>query len=120
MRRVLKFVRDNRRIIIIVTLLVVLIAAVYFINKKSDGKTQTSAAYVQKSDTEVKLGKILSSIEGVGKTDVMITEEDGKIAGEIIVCDGADNIMTRNNILNAVSTALNIEKNIIVIYSMTV
>ena len=50
----------------------------------------------------------------------MITENEGKILGVVIVCEGADNIMTRSSILNAVSTALNIDKKIIAIYSMTV
>ena len=36
------------------------------------------------------------------------------------VINNADNIMTRSNILNAVSTALHIDKKIIAIYSMTV
>ena len=36
----------------------------------------------------------------------------------VIVCRGADNIMTRSDILNVVSTALNIQKNIIAIYAM--
>ena len=50
----------------------------------------------------------------------MINESDGQILGVVIVCQGADNIMTRSNILNAVSTALKINKDIIAIYSMTV
>ena len=50
----------------------------------------------------------------------MITENDGQIMGVVIVCEGANNIMTRSNILNAVSTALNIDRKIIAIYSMTV
>ena len=48
----------------------------------------------------------------------MITEEEGVVTGVVIVCEGAHRIMVRNDILNAVSTALNINKNIIAIYSM--
>ena len=50
----------------------------------------------------------------------MITEEEGKIIGVVIVCEGANNLMTRSSILNVVSTALNVDKKIIAIYSMTV
>lgn len=48
----------------------------------------------------------------------MINESKDGILGVIIVCEGADSIMTKNTILNAVSTALNINKNLIAIYSM--
>lgn len=119
MRKVLDYVKENRKIIIVVLLIVILIGAVYFINKKTKS-SKTLATDTAKSETEVKLTGILSNIEGVGATDVMITESNGEIQGVVIVCEGANNIMTRNNILNAVSTALNVSKQIIAIYSMTV
>ncbi|MDE6667193.1 MAG: hypothetical protein K2K38_02455 [Clostridia bacterium] len=117
MRKVLNFVNDNKKIIIVVILIIVLVGTIYFINKAADKSTATNAS-ADKSATEVKLTGILSSIDGVGATDVMINEGDKGVLGVVIVCEGANNIMTRNNILNAVSTALNIDKNLIAIYSM--
>ena len=119
MRQVIDYVKKNRRIIIVVLLIAILIGTVYVIDK---GKKSTSSTFASsaKSETESKLMGILSSIDGVGNTDVMITEEEGKIVGVVIVCEGADNLMTRSNILNAVSTALNVDKKIIAIYSLTV
>lgn len=120
MRKVLDYVKANKKIIIVAALLVILIGALYFINKSS-GKSETAVSTsVEKSDTELKLINILRSIDGVGETDVMINQSDEEILGVVIVCEGADNIMTRSNILNAVSTALCISKTIIAIYSMTV
>lgn len=119
MRKVINFVTENKKIIIAVILLVVLIAAVYFINQSKKGPA-SATSNVNKTTTEVKLASILNSIDGVGATDVMINENQGEISGVVIVCEGADNIMTRNNILNAVSTALNIDKKIIAIYSMNI
>ncbi len=118
MRKVLNFVNDNKKIIIVVILIIVLVGTIYFINKATNKTTQTSAITGEKSSTEVKLTGILSSIDGVGATDVMINEGENGVLGVVIVCEGANNIMTRNNILNAVSTALNIDKNLIAIYSM--
>ncbi|MDE7082765.1 MAG: hypothetical protein K2O89_03570 [Clostridia bacterium] len=110
---------DNKKIIIVVILIIVLVGTIYFINKAAEGKsTVTTASTADKSATEVKLTGILSSIEGVGATDVMINEGENGVLGVVIVCEGANNIMTRNDILNAVSTALNIDKNLIAIYSM--
>ena len=119
MRKVLNYVNANKKIIIVVVLVIILIGTVYFINKR-DEKSASTTTSTQKSATEVKLSTILSSIEGVGATDVMVTEIGSQIVGVVIVCEGANNIMTKNNILNAVSTALNIDKKIIAIYSMTV
>ncbi len=117
MRKVLNFVNDNKKIIIVVVLIIILIGTIYFLNKSS-GKTQSATNLANKSQTEVKLTSILSSIEGVGTTDVMINESEGDILGVVIVCEGANSLMTRSNILNAVSTALNIDKKLIAIYSM--
>ena len=120
MRKVLDYVKDNKKIIIAVLLLVILVAALYFMNKGTQSPTAATVSTQEKSTKELKLTSILSSIEGVGATDVLINESEGAITGVVIVCEGADNIMTRSNILNAVSTALGIDKKIIAIYSMTV
>lgn len=118
MRKVLNFVKDNKKVIIVVVLIIILVGTIYFINKASDKSSTTSVNIGDKSATEVKLTAILSSIDGVGATDVMINEGEKGILGVIIVCEGANSIMTKNDILNAVSTALNINKNLIAIYSM--
>lgn len=120
MRKVLDYVKENKKIIIVVVLIVVLIGAVYLIDKMKKPSSQVNSSSSPKSATEIKLTGILSNIDGVGSTDVMINEAEGQILGVVIVCQGANNIMTRSNILNAVSTALKINKEIIAIYSMTV
>ncbi len=120
MRKVIDYVKENKKIIIVVLLIAVLIGTVYLIDKGKRSSSQSATVNSAKSQTEVKLTGILKSIEGVGNTDVMITEEEGKIIGVVIVCEGANNLMTRSSILNVVSTALNVDKKIIAIYSMTV
>lgn len=117
MRKVLNFVNDNKKIIIVVILIIVLVGTIYFING-SQKKRVPAASSGNKTTTELKLTEILSSIDGVGTTDVMINEGENGILGVVIVCEGADNIMARNDIINAVSTALGIDKKIIAIYSM--
>lgn len=120
MRTVLEFVKDNKKIIIVVVLIIVLVGTIYFLYGGDRDSAESTAATADKSTTEIKLEQILASIEGVGTTEVMINESNDEILGVVIVCEGADNIMTRSNILNAVSTALNIDKKIIVIYAMNV
>ena len=118
MQKALNWVKSNKKIIIAVTILVILLSILYFINKGSQSPSAATGSTQEKSVTEQKLIGILSCIDGVGTTDVMINECDGNIVGVVIVCRGADSLLTRNDILNAVSTALNIDKKIIAVYSM--
>ena len=116
MKKLLEAVKANKTLLIILFLILILIAVVVvFYN---DGNNASAGNFSDKSQTELKLESILSSIEGVGESNVLVTEGEEGIEGVIIVCSGAENIMTRNDILNAVSTALNINKNIIAIYAM--
>ena len=120
MRKVIDYVKKNKKIIIVVLLIAILIGTVYIIDKGKKSEASATTANSAKSETELRLKSILSSIDGVGSTDVMITESEGEIIGVVIVCEGANNLMTRSNILNAVSTVLNVDKKIIAIYSLTV
>jgi hypothetical protein len=116
MKKVADFIKRNKAVLIIIILIFAVMLTVLMLNGDSSSAT-TTYSYTQ-TNTEKKLAEILSNISGVGKAQVMISEGDDGIQGVVIVCDGANNIMTRSDILNAVSTALNIEKNIIAIYAM--
>ena len=116
MKALSEWFKEKKKIILVVLLIALLILAVFLFFGGSESPGSFSDA--EKSDTELRLTALLESMDGVGTVEVMVTEEEGVIAGVVIVCDGADRIMVRNDILNAVSTALNINKNIIAIYSM--
>ena len=74
MRKVIDYVNEHKKIIIVILLIVLLIGAVYIIDKGEKTNSASTSVNANKSRTEVKLINILSSIEGVGSTDVMITE----------------------------------------------
>lgn len=75
---------------------------------------------------EIKLGKVLSEIDGIGNMSIMITldssEENAyeksnyeptciitpKVRGVIVVCDGGDDIVIKEKVINAVSGAFGI------------
>jgi hypothetical protein len=118
MKQLINYIKTNKKVLLCIALIFALTVAVIIINNTNKSTVSTSSSAVEMSQTEKKLTDILSSIDGVGKTEVMIYESDDKISGVVIVCKGGNNIMTRSDILNAVSTALNIEKNIIAIYAM--
>lgn len=118
MKKLAEYFKAHKKILVIAVLLIAMIAIGAVLYGGGSGIKQVSASDVNKSATEIKLTRILSEIDGVGKAEVMINEGDKGVEGVIIVCEGANNIMTRNDILNAVSTALTVEKNNIAIYAM--
>lgn len=105
-----------KKIIIIAVLLILLIAIAFItFGDNSQSLTVNSSA---RSETEIKLMRILSEIDGVGKAEVMVTEGENGVEGVVIVCEGANNIMTRNDVINAVKIALKLDKNNIAVYAM--
>lgn len=118
MKRLTDYLKSHKKILIISCLLVILIALAMLLYGSKNKFTVASSDSGSRSATEVKLMRVLSEIEGVGKAEVMINEGRDGVVGVIIVCEGAYNIMTRSDILNAASTALNVDKNNIAIYAM--
>ena len=119
MTKLIERFKQHKKIIIVSVLLIifVILGIVLYGSSAKTNITHTSADTVR-SPSEAKLMRILSEIEGVGQTEVFINEVDGRVEGVVIVCEGANNLMTRNNVLNAVVTALNIEKFNVAIYAM--
>ncbi|MGN0806089.1 MAG: hypothetical protein ACI4MC_03545 [Candidatus Coproplasma sp.] len=116
MSKVKSFINRYKKIIIIAVLLVLLVViAVICFGGNNQSLTVDSTV---RSETETKLMRILSEIDGVGKAEVMVTEGADGVEGVVIVCEGANNIMTRNDVINAVKVALKIEKNNIAVYAM--
>ncbi|MCD8040431.1 MAG: hypothetical protein LUF82_02830 [Clostridia bacterium] len=109
------FLKEKKKLILVILLIILLAAAVFIFYGDKEEQTSTASSM---TETESKIANVLSAMDGVGEVEVLVTETEGEITGVVIVCEGADSILVRNNILNAVSTALNINKNIIAIYSM--
>ncbi|MBR0596625.1 hypothetical protein [Sinanaerobacter chloroacetimidivorans] len=89
-----------------------------------DGGTEYTQAEDIATDEEKRLEQILSQIKGVGDTSVMITYQDNKstetvfgseygnknhkVEGVIVTCEGAGDIIVKNNIINAVAAVFDI------------
>lgn len=117
MTKVKNFISRYKRIIVVSGLLVLLIAvAILLFGNSSQSLTVNSPS--TRSETEAKLIRILSEIDGVGRAEVMINEGQDGVEGVVIVCQGANSIMTRNDVINAVKVALKVDKNKIAVYAM--
>lgn len=68
------------------------------------------------SQTEQKIGQMLSQMQGVGEASVVICQTEEGVESVVVVCEGANQLQTLVNIREAVSTALGIEQKAVKIY----
>lgn len=105
--------KDIIKIAVIAAAALALLAAVYAVFFASSA----SDAEAKYSDEETRLCSVLSEIEGVGKVSVIINSE-GESVGVVVVCQGADSILVRSEIISAVRIATGATGDNIQIYKM--
>ncbi len=97
-----------------------------------DGGTEYTEEIALVTEEEKRLENILSQMKGVGDTDVMITYQNVeetvsvfsgesnsknlKVEGVIIASEGADDILIKSNIINAVATIYDISASNVVVF----
>lgn len=125
---------------VIILIICLIVGAILIFGLRSDllsfGKSKSSNGYVD--DLEVRVCEILSSIDGVGKSKVMITVEGEEVSyknglysevsstenkypevvGVVIVCEGANNVMVKEEIAESVMTLLGVPFDKIQIFKM--
>ena len=114
----LKKLGRNDFIIIALLGVMLLVVAIPSNPKEVNSVIQTDNSDM--SEEEVKLKETLEQIEGVGRTTVMITRDGANgTAGVLIVTEGADNTMVKQQISEAVSALFGIEMHKIIIVKMS-
>lgn len=68
------------------------------------------------TETEARLVRLLTEIEGVKSATAMVAEEDGKAVSAVVVFEGKDGILTRSRILDITATLLRIDKRNVQVY----
>ena len=97
----------------------------------NSGKSQTTSQSQKQSTLVGEIQEILSSIDGVGECEVLITYKAGQdtqevgalnstdnIQGVVVVAKGGNDVLTRIKIVNALCTLLKIDANNIQIFEM--
>ena len=107
------FSNKTVRWVLLLLIALLLVFAVYRVFFKSE---QAPSGTYEASELEERLSRILSSIDGVGDTTVMVSEADGKAVSAVIVFRGADSILTRMRVIEAAAGALGIAKECILLY----
>ena len=107
------FNNKTTRIVLLLLIALLLVFAVYRVFFKSG---QKATAVYEATELEERLSRILSKIDGVGDTTVMVSEEDGRAVSAVIVFRGADSILTRIRVIDAAAIALGIGKEFILVY----
>lgn len=132
-----KYVKDLLvKLITVLVIAAIALILVDVLSQDKDGRRQivdmdggTEVTDTLATTEEIRLESILSQLEGVGDADVMITYQyeeeadavftnqnnDRKVAGVIVVCEGAGNVVIKNDIINAVATVYDISASKVVV-----
>ncbi len=117
MGSVLKKLRGVKNIQIIALIFIIAVGLIIYSSvatAKANDRSDTASVMTEE---EQRLSAVLSSIEGAGRVESMITFRDGNIVGVIVIAEGAESITVRLKLLDAAACALGVSKQIVNVYS---
>lgn len=94
----------------------IFIIAISLIIYSSVGTSKQTEKTFQNED-ELRLASILSSIDGAGEVETMISKSSGEIVGVLVIADGASNPLVRLRLLQAASSALGVDSDVVSVLS---
>lgn len=100
-------------VLLLSVLALILLFAVWKIFYTED---ENSLKSVSASETEDKISRLLSEINGVGEADVMICETEDGVQSVVVVCEGANDLQVVMDVREAVAAALGTEEKAVKIY----
>lgn len=106
-------IKGIKNIKIIALVFIIAIALIIYSNVVASDKDEKSF----QNDEETRLASILSSVDGAGEVETMITKSSGQIVGVLVIATGANNPLVRLRLLNAASSALGIDSETVSVMS---
>ncbi len=95
--------------------LIFIIAISLIIYSSVAASKQTEKTF--QNEDELRLASILSSIDGAGEVETMISKSSGEIVGVLVIADGASNPLVRLRLLQAASSALGVDSDVVSVLS---
>ncbi len=108
-------IKGIKNIKIIVLIFIIAIALIIY----SNVATTKQSKQTFQNDEEARLSSILSSVEGAGEVETMITKSSGQVVGVLVIAEGASNPLVRLRLLQATSSALGVDYEIVSVLSRT-
>ena len=107
-------IKGIKNIKIIALVFIIAIALIIYSNVVASDKDEKQSF---QNDEETRLASILSSVEGAGEVETMITKSSGQIVGVLVIATGANNPLVRLRLLNAASSALGVDSETVSVMS---
>lgn len=104
----------NKNIKIIALIFIIAIALIIYSSVAADKESEKQSF---QNDDETRLASILSSVEGAGEVETMITKSSGQIVGVLVIADGANNPIVRLRLLSATASALGVDSDTVSVMS---
>ena len=111
---IISFLKNHiKEIIFVVILVFALLFAAYKIFGIDDGSNPTNLVG---TETEQKVARLLQEIDGVGKAEVIVCENEDGVQSVVVVCEGANDFRVVMDVREAVAAALGTQENNVKIY----
>ncbi len=104
-----------------IVIFLVIIALIALSLGRVSGKNKKENPYECMSETEIRLSKMLSEIDGIDDCEVYLNYGNNnsffgsnkEIEGVLVVCHGVDTVSNKLKMLSAIQKALNVNKDVI-------
>lgn len=117
-----KKLKKIKNLQIIVAIFIIAVALLIYSSVMTSKSSESGGAASNQStlmdEEEQRLSSILGGIDGAGKVNVMITRNKDEIVGVLVIAEGADNYKVLLRLLDATTTALGVDKQIVDVYRM--
>ena len=107
-------IKGIKNIKIIALIFIIAIALIIYSSVAADKESEKQSF---QNDDETRLASILSSVEGAGEVETMITKSSGQIVGVLVIADGANNPIVRLRLLSATASALGVDSDTVSVMS---
>lgn len=106
-------IKGIKNIKIIALIFIIAISLIIYSSVATSKQTEK----IFQNEDELRLASILSSIDGAGEVETMISKSSGEIVGVLVIADGANNPLVRLRLLQAASSALGVDSDVVSVLS---